>query len=503
MKINYADYIKNADASVLVAEAIFSELELTYPIKYISEVAKTTSGGTPLRSNPDYYNGDVPWIKSGELNDGIIENAEEFITQKGLANSSAKLHPPNTLLLAMYGATAGRTGKAKIASSTNQAVCALFPKEEIEQDYLFWFLRQYRHKFIEISKGGAQPNISQSVINLTKLPVPSKDLQLQIVQFLFELEANKDIDFSKVPIQFRAKVTKVFTAKNNVFKISDEITHQLHLVKKLRRQLLQNAVQGKLVAQNPDDEHASILLQKIKAEKEQLIKDKKLKKEKELPPIKPEEIPFDIPENWVWCRLGEITSTISNGLYKPEHFYQQSGYISLRMFNIQHGQIDLKKVRRVVLNEQELDTYLLEENDILVNRVNSLELVGKSAIIKNIGEPAVFESMNMRLRLLLKDQMAQFVNQILLEERTRVYFYSNAKVANGQVSINQSQLFHLLIPLPPLAEQRRIIEKLNQLMKTCDALEASIKQSQLQNQQLLQQVLREALTKEAEPVAVA
>ncbi len=94
--------------------------------------------------------------------------------------------------------------------------------------------------------------------------------------------------------------------KINSLEISTELTHQLTLVKKLRQQLLQDAVQGKLVEQNKKDEPASELLKKIKAEKEKLIAEKKLKKEKELPPIKPEEIPFEIPENWVWCRLGEV-----------------------------------------------------------------------------------------------------------------------------------------------------------------------------------------------------
>ena len=278
--------------------------------------------------------------------------------------------------------------------------------------------------------------------------------------------------------------------------LSNELNHQVDLVKKLRQQLLQDAVQGKLVEQNPKDEPASALLKKIKAEKEKLIAEKKLKKEKELPPIKHEEISFEIPENWVWCKLGEISFAANNGLYKPESFYKDSGYISLRMYNIQDGEIKLDKVKRVVLDEKELKNYLLEENDVLVNRVNSKELVGKSALIRNTGEPMVYESMNIRLRLANKNNLAPYINLILLESRARFYFYSSAKVANGQVSINQTQLYELLIPLPPLAEQTRIVQKLDELMQYCNELEASIKQSESQNEKLLQQVLREALRKE-------
>jgi type I restriction enzyme S subunit len=277
--------------------------------------------------------------------------------------------------------------------------------------------------------------------------------------------------------------------------LTTELTHQLILVKKLRQQLLQDAVQGKLVEQNKKDEPSIELLKKIKAEKLKLIAEKKLKKEKELSPIKPEEIPFDIPENWEWCRLGELAFAANNGLYKPESYYKESGYISLRMFNIQDGEIKLDKVKRVVLDDNELKNYLLDEYDILINRVNSKELVGKAALIKNVGEPLVYESMNIRLRLANKNQLAPYISKILLERRARFYFYSIAKVANGQVSINQTQLYELLIPLPPLAEQHRIVQKLDELMQYCNELETSIKQSESQNKQLLQQVLREALRK--------
>lgn len=134
MKISYADYIKKIDVSVLVAEAIFNELKKNFPIKRIEDIAETTSGGTPLRNNDDYYGGNIPWIKSGELNDKTIDIAEEFITEKGLANSSAKLHPKGTLLIAMYGATTGKTGITGIKAATNQAICAVFPKLDIEKE---------------------------------------------------------------------------------------------------------------------------------------------------------------------------------------------------------------------------------------------------------------------------------------------------------------------------------------------------------------------------------
>jgi type I restriction enzyme S subunit len=210
MKISLSDYIKKVSASVLVAEAVFQVLYEEYPYKKISEIAKTASGGTPLRNNSDYYGGDIPWLKSGELNDGFIDNAEEFITETGLNNSSAKLNPKGTLLLAMYGATAGKVGVLNINACTNQAVCALYPKDGVYRDYLYWFLRQHRYRFIEISKGGAQPNISQTVIKKTLIPVPDIELQHSVSHFLNTIDKEERLEISQIPEKFRNRVASVF-----------------------------------------------------------------------------------------------------------------------------------------------------------------------------------------------------------------------------------------------------------------------------------------------------
>lgn len=133
---------------------------------------KTTSGGTPRRSTPDYFGGSIPWVKSGELNDGIITSSEETITEQGLENSNAKIFPEGTLLMAMYGATVGKLGILGINAATNQAICAIFTPDHILNKYLFWFLRFTRNLIIRQSFGGAQPNISQVVIKNLRIPIP-------------------------------------------------------------------------------------------------------------------------------------------------------------------------------------------------------------------------------------------------------------------------------------------------------------------------------------------
>jgi len=127
-KISYSDHMRKNDISVILAELIFRYLKETFEVVPLSKVADTSSGGTPNRSNHDYYGGNIPWLKSGELNDSIITDSEEFITEKGLKNSSAKVFPKGTLLVAMYGATAGKAGILNMDAATNQAVCAIFRK---------------------------------------------------------------------------------------------------------------------------------------------------------------------------------------------------------------------------------------------------------------------------------------------------------------------------------------------------------------------------------------
>jgi type I restriction enzyme M protein len=169
---------------VLSAERYFEKAisQTEFEIIKIGDVFKTSSGGTPLRNKSEYYeNGSIPWLKSGEVAQGYIYQAEEFITEEGLKNSSAKLFPINSVLVAMYGATAGQVGILKIEATTNQAVCAIYPNERAIPEYLYWILKQQTQAFVALSGGGGQPNISQQIIKDFEIPLPPLVIQQQIV----------------------------------------------------------------------------------------------------------------------------------------------------------------------------------------------------------------------------------------------------------------------------------------------------------------------------------
>jgi len=153
-----------------------------HEIVRLGDVCETSSGGTPLRSKSEFYEGGtIPWVKSGEVAQGKVTSTEEKITELGLKQSSAKLFPINTVLVAMYGATAGEVGILKIPATTNQAVCGVFPNDRFIPEFLFYALRSLKEEMKQRAGGGAQPNISQQIIRDLEIPLPPLEEQRRIV----------------------------------------------------------------------------------------------------------------------------------------------------------------------------------------------------------------------------------------------------------------------------------------------------------------------------------
>lgn len=170
------------------------ELSKMYPLASLGSLTKVTSGGTPSRDNPAYWGGTVPWIKTGELVDGDVDVAEEHITPAAVEGSSAKLFPPDTILIALYGQgqTRGRTGRLTISATTNQACCALLPCDALYPQYLQWWLRSLYTELREDAKGGAQPNWNGGMIKDIQIALPARDRQMEFAKELDALQAKVD-----------------------------------------------------------------------------------------------------------------------------------------------------------------------------------------------------------------------------------------------------------------------------------------------------------------------
>lgn len=154
----------------------------------LNAIGKWKAGGTPSRSIPEYYGGEIPWLKTGDLTDGLITSVEEYITRAGVENSSAHINPAGAVLIAMYGATIGKLGVLAMPCATNQACCACAVNEElVDKWYLFYYLLSQRTGFLQLGAGGAQPNISKTKIVNYPIPVPPIKEQSRIVAAIEKL----------------------------------------------------------------------------------------------------------------------------------------------------------------------------------------------------------------------------------------------------------------------------------------------------------------------------
>lgn len=158
----------------------------------MQEIAQWGSGGTPSRKVSEYYNGDISWVKTGELNDDYIFETEEHITQEAISHSSAKIYPTDTVVIAMYGATIGKVGILGIPAATNQACACAIVKPSTDYKYLFYYAQSQKDDFIKKGKGGAQPNISQEIIKFHQFPLPPLAEQQRIVDRIESLFAKLD-----------------------------------------------------------------------------------------------------------------------------------------------------------------------------------------------------------------------------------------------------------------------------------------------------------------------
>lgn len=346
-------------------------------------------------------------------------------------------------------------------------LCAIIPKNEkvLNAQFLYHYLNLVKEKEL-VGRMKGMANVTLPIKEIEKVPVPILTIeeQLKFVEFYTSL-------------------------KNDCNTINTELTHQLSLISQLRQAFLKEAMQGKLVSnETSDGKTGANLLAEIQTEKEKLIKEKKIKKQKPLPPISEEEIPFDIPGNWVWCRLENICIKITDGFH---HSVQKvsEGYPYISAMHIRENSIKW-------------------DNGIFVPEKDHRELFKKAKpkrddiIITNrgagCGTPAIidvdyeFSFQNAGLigfvnHLISSKYIYYF---IIFQRQSIVEFFVNGGL---QPMLSNVMLSKLEIPLPPLEIQNRIVSKLEELMTYCDDLETSVKESQNYNEQLLQQVLREAL----------
>ena len=408
------------------------------------------AGATPAKGNPDYYGGSILWLRTGELNNGIVYDSEIKVTKKALQKCSLRMNRIGDVLIAMYGATIGKVAIVGKELTTNQACCACTPFG-IYNYFLFFFLMGSQIDFIKKGEGGAQPNISREKLVSHLMPIPPLAEQYRIVEKIQYL----------LPL-----VEKYSDGQILQDKLNSEIKD------KLRKSILQEAIQGKLVPQIAEEGTAEELLEQIKTEKQKLVKEGKLKKtalndsvifrgddnkywEKNGISVAciDDEIPFEIPSTWIWCRLGDCVKIIGGYAFKSYELKSPVGYRVIRISDISENGLVNKNIVKYSGNEN-LDQYLIKENDILIAMTGGT--VGKSLLLNNaLNEPLL---LNQRVAIIRNFWInVEYLNTFLHSPYIKQIIDKKKNSTNDNISM--SDLNDFLLPLPPLKEQHRIVEK--------------------------------------------
>ena len=401
--------------------------------------------------------GDRPKIcvnKKSELcNIPIFSNGEKLNGLYGYTNKAKIVEPSITI------SGRGTIGFSCVRLEPYTPIVRLIsitPFKYIDLNYL-------QIVFTILLEKGVGTSVKQLTVPMIKpklIPLPPFKEQQRIVNKLKELEPYiKEYD----------------VAYEKIEKLNNNFPEQL------KKSILQDAVQGKLVPQNPKDEPASVLIERIREEKQKLIQEKKIKKDKNESYIFrrdnshyekigneerciDDEIPFDIPDNWEWCYLNDVTSQIHYGYTASA---SSAGNVKLtRITDIQNNRVNWETVPFCLISEDNLKKYKLENRDILIARTGGT--IGKTYIVRNLSEKAVFASYLIRaipLQSINEEYLKLFMESPLYWEQLKAF-----SMGTGQPNVNGQSLSKLKLPLPPLEEQRRIVEKIQTLMPIIEIL---------------------------------
>ena len=455
----YEKFLATGEVKCIDEEIPF-EIPNGWQWERIGNIFETTSGSTPLSRNPDYYkNGNINWVRTTDLNNGILNKTEIQITSKAIIDYNLSILPQTSVCVAMYGG-AGTIGKHCILhfdTTINQSVCAIQPNGFCNMDYIHTFIEYQRPFWMDFAAGSRKdPNINQLIIKHCLLPIPPQEEQRRIVTKLNQLYPY---------------IYQYGNSQNRLNQINKEIWHSL------KKSILQEAIQGKLVSQIAEEGTAQELLEQIRQEKLQLVKEGKLKKSALTDSIifrgddnkyfekvgKTEqditdEIPFEIPDDWKWCRIGSVLN-IWSARRVHERDWRSSGIPFYRAREIgkmaDWGHVDNDLFIEQSLYDEFSKSGVPQIGDLMMTAVGTL---GKTYVVETnnpfyykdgsvlcIGNPFRLNPYYLKLFF----ESSAFANQYLSES-------DGTTVA----TLTMVRLNRYLIPVPPLKEQTRIVEKI-------------------------------------------
>ena len=448
--------LKQLDIETLELSQIHrDDLPAQWKWTQLGEICKTTSGGTPSRKYDEYFKGNIPWVKSGELPDGPVNEVEEYITNEAIKNSSAKVFPEGTLLIALYGATVGKLGILNRDAATNQAVCAIFPNEDLCVKYLFWYLRFVRSDLVAQAIGGAQPNISQGILRTLPIPIAPFDQQKRIVA------------------EVEKQLSRLDEAVANLRRVKANL-------KRYKAAILKAAVEGHLVETEAELARREDRSYKTGAQLLQSILETRIRqwkgngKDKE--PATADKINLkELPEGWVWATVSQLlVEPIVNGLSIKESAFSTE-VRALRLSAMSEKGFDYSDHRFLPTKLDHVADIIIREGDVFVSRGNgSLHLVCRSTVAQSPPFDVIFPDTMMRLRLAEPIRVTAWFQTIWSGTAVRRQIERRVKTTAGIYKISQPELAAITIPLPPFAEQHRIVSEVERRLSILGEVEAQV-----------------------------
>ena len=461
----------------------------------LGEVFFTTSGGTPSRKNKAFYEGSIPWVKSGELDKGLILDTEEKITEEAIQNSSAKKFPAGTLLIALYGATIGKTAFLGVEAATNQAICGIFKSTHFDSKFLHTYLQFKKPDFISQGSGGAQPNISQTILKKLKIPLAPLPEQRAIVAKIEGLFSELDqgvADLKAAQSQlkiyrqavlkkaFEGELTKEWREKQTNLPSADELLKQI----KEERQ--------KHYDQQMEEWKAAVLAWEENGKEGK--KPARPQKVKEL--AKTDESLHQLPRAWEWCKLGNITQKISDGPFGSNlktSDYVNSGVRVIRLENI--GNLEFNDSKKSFITQQKYES--IKKHSVYANDIIFASFIAETTSVASIPE-------HIDLAINKADCFCVRFGELVFY-RYFEYFLSTRSTYTQLVNqvhgatrprINTTQLKEVIVPLCSLSEQKQIVKEIEARLSVCDELERSLADGLEKAAALRQSILKKAFAGE-------
>ena len=389
----------------------------------------------PQRDKPKSFGGDIPWCRIEDIEGKYLNGTKssQYVTQSTVDSMNLRINPVGSVISAC-SASIGAAAICTVRCITNQTFIGLVCSDGLYNEYLFYFLQASTSILKKLGTGMTISYISQDKYRDMLLPLPPLLEQTRIVE----------------------KLDTVLEQINTIDSLQKKYESNLSV---LRNKIIDAGIRGKLTKQLPEDGDAETLYAQIQEEKAKLIKEGKIKKEKPLPEIEADEIPFEIPKNWKWVRWGELSEKIQYGYNAPA---KQTGRIKMvRISDIQDGKVQWDTVPYCNIEEKDISDYLLRKGDILFARTGGT--VGKSYIVSEVPEDSIFAGYLIRTSY-SPNICASFMKRFM---ESNLYWkqLQSGTIATAQPNCNGKTLSKMMVPFPPLEEQRRIAKTIDKMLQ--------------------------------------